>query len=107
VRLICPQLVDQVIAADVTTLIGGRHRSCEGTCSTTCTPSRSALHDMPDPGRYQEAVPSPAPATAKTAPPTNPTSPGRYGRRLGRCTVCRRRSSATAGTIFAGTRAGR
>ncbi|HEY0343932.1 MAG TPA: urease subunit alpha [Solirubrobacteraceae bacterium] len=46
VHLICPQLVDEAVAAGVTTLIGGGTGPSEGTRATTCTPSPRALHDM-------------------------------------------------------------
>jgi urease subunit alpha len=46
VHFICPQLVDQAVAAGMTTLIGGGTGPSEGTRATTCTPSPRALHDM-------------------------------------------------------------
>ena len=46
VHFICPQLVDQALAAGMTTLIGGGTGPSEGTRATTCTPSPRALHDM-------------------------------------------------------------
>ena len=46
VHFICPQIVDQAVAAGMTTLIGGGTGPSEGTRATTCTPSPRALHDM-------------------------------------------------------------
>ena len=46
VHFICPQIVDQAVAAGMTTLIGGGTGPTEGTRATTCTPSPRALHDM-------------------------------------------------------------
>jgi len=46
VHFICPALVDQALAAGVTTLIGGGTGPSEGTRATTCTPSPRALHEM-------------------------------------------------------------
>ena len=39
VHFICPQIVDQAVAAGMTTLIGGGTGPSEGTRATTCTPS--------------------------------------------------------------------
>ena len=46
VHFICPRLVDQAVAAGVTTLIGGGNGPTEGTRATTCTPSPRAMHEM-------------------------------------------------------------
>jgi len=46
VHFICPQIVDQAVAAGMTTLIGGGTGPTEGTRATTVTPSPRALHDM-------------------------------------------------------------
>ena len=46
VHFICPQIVDQAVAAGMTTLIGGGTGPSEGTRATTCTPSPRALHEM-------------------------------------------------------------
>jgi urease subunit alpha len=46
VHFICPQIVEQAVAAGMTTLIGGGTGPSEGTRATTCTPSPRALGDM-------------------------------------------------------------
>ncbi|HEX8157166.1 MAG TPA: urease subunit alpha [Solirubrobacteraceae bacterium] len=46
VHFICPQIVEQAVAAGVTTLIGGGTGPSEGTRATTCTPSPRALREM-------------------------------------------------------------
>jgi urease subunit alpha len=46
VHFICPQVVEQAVAAGVTTLIGGGAGPTEGSRATTCTPSPRALHEM-------------------------------------------------------------
>ena len=46
VHFICPQIVEQAVAAGVTTLIGGGTGPSEGTRATTCTPSPRALGEM-------------------------------------------------------------
>ena len=46
VHFICPQIVDQAIAAGMTTLIGGGTGPSEGTRATTCTPSPRAIGEM-------------------------------------------------------------
>jgi len=46
VHFICPQVVDQAVAAGMTTLIGGGTGPTEGTRATTCTPSPRAIGDM-------------------------------------------------------------
>ena len=46
VHFICPQIVDQAVAAGMTTLIGGGTGPSEGTRATTCTPSPRALREM-------------------------------------------------------------
>jgi urease subunit alpha len=46
VHFICPQIVDDAIAAGVTTLIGGGTGPAEGTKATTCTPGAFWLHAM-------------------------------------------------------------
>jgi len=43
VHFICPQIVDQAVAAGMTTLIGGGTGPSEGTRATTCTPSPRAI----------------------------------------------------------------
>ena len=43
VHFICPQIVDEALAAGMTTLIGGGTGPSEGTRATTCTPSPRAL----------------------------------------------------------------
>ncbi len=45
-HFICPRVVDQAVAAGVTTLIGGGNGPTEGTRATTCTPSPRAMHEM-------------------------------------------------------------
>jgi urease subunit alpha len=46
VHFICPGLVEQAVAAGVTTLIGGGNGPTEGTRATTCTPSPRAMGEM-------------------------------------------------------------
>jgi urease subunit alpha len=46
VHFICPQIVEQAVAAGVTTLIGGGTGPSEGTRATTCTPSPRAIGEM-------------------------------------------------------------
>ena len=46
VHFICPRVVDQAVAAGVTTLIGGGNGPTEGTRATTCTPSPRAMGEM-------------------------------------------------------------
>ena len=46
VHFICPQIVDEAIAAGMTTLIGGGTGPAEGTRATTCTPSPWAIQEM-------------------------------------------------------------
>jgi urease subunit alpha len=46
VHFICPQIVEQAVAAGMTTLIGGGTGPSEGTRATTCTPSPRALREM-------------------------------------------------------------
>ncbi len=46
VHFICPQIVDEALAAGVTTLIGGGTGPSEGTRATTCTPSPRAIGEM-------------------------------------------------------------
>jgi urease subunit alpha len=46
VHFICPQIVDEALAAGMTTLIGGGTGPSEGTRATTCTPSPRALGEM-------------------------------------------------------------
>jgi urease subunit alpha len=46
VHFICPQIVDEALAAGVTTLIGGGTGPSEGTRATTCTPSPRAIAEM-------------------------------------------------------------
>ena len=43
VHFICPQIVDEALAAGITTLIGGGTGPAEGTRATTCTPSPWAI----------------------------------------------------------------
>ena len=45
-HLICPQIVDQAVAAGITTIIGGGTGPSEGTRATTCTPSPRAIGEM-------------------------------------------------------------
>ena len=45
-HFICPQIVDEALAAGVTTLIGGGTGPSEGTRATTCTPSPRAIEEM-------------------------------------------------------------
>ena len=46
VHFICPQIVDEAVAAGMTTLIGGGTGPAEGTRATTCTPSPWAIREM-------------------------------------------------------------
>jgi urease subunit alpha len=46
VHFICPQIVDEALAAGMTTLIGGGTGPSEGTRATTCTPSPFAIGEM-------------------------------------------------------------
>ena len=46
VHFICPQIVDEAVAAGMTTLIGGGTGPAEGTRATTCTPSPRAIGEM-------------------------------------------------------------
>ena len=46
VHFICPQIVDEAVAAGITTLIGGGTGPAEGTPATTCTPSPRAIGEM-------------------------------------------------------------
>ena len=46
VHLICPQIVDEALAAGMTTIIGGGTGPSEGSRATTCTPSPRALAEM-------------------------------------------------------------
>ena len=46
VHLICPGIVEQAVAAGMTTLIGGGTGPSEGTRATTCTPSPRAIGEM-------------------------------------------------------------
>src|SRR5918992_1487958 len=46
VHFICPQIVDEALAAGMTTLIGGGTGPSEGTRATTCTPSPRAIGEM-------------------------------------------------------------
>jgi urease subunit alpha len=46
VHFICPQIVDEALAAGMTTLIGGGTGPAEGTRATTCTPSPRAIGEM-------------------------------------------------------------
>ncbi len=46
VHLICPQLVDEALAAGLTTLIGGGTGPATGTSATTCTPGPWNIHRM-------------------------------------------------------------
>ena len=46
VHFICPQIVDEALAAGITTLIGGGTGPSEGTRATTCTPSPRAIAEM-------------------------------------------------------------
>ena len=45
-HFICPQIVDEAVAAGMTTLIGGGTGPAEGTRATTCTPSPWAIREM-------------------------------------------------------------
>ena len=46
VHFICPQIVDEAVAAGMTTLIGGGTGPAEGTRATTCTPSPWQIREM-------------------------------------------------------------
>jgi urease alpha subunit len=46
VHFICPQLLDEALAAGVTTLIGGGVGPTSGTNATTCTPNPHAIRTM-------------------------------------------------------------
>ena len=46
VHYICPQLVEEALAAGTTTMIGGGTGPSAGTCATTCTPSPFYLRHM-------------------------------------------------------------
>jgi urease subunit alpha len=46
VHFVCPQIVDEALAAGVTTVIGGGTGPSEGTRATTCTPSPRAIGEM-------------------------------------------------------------
>jgi urease subunit alpha len=46
VHFICPQLVDEALAAGLTTLLGGGTGPAAGTAATTCTPGAWNLHRM-------------------------------------------------------------
>jgi urease subunit alpha len=46
VHFICPQIVDEALAAGITTLIGGGTGPAEGTRATTCTPGERSLATM-------------------------------------------------------------
>jgi urease subunit alpha len=46
VHLICPQIVDEALAAGITTVVGGGTGPSEGSRATTCTPSPRALGEM-------------------------------------------------------------
>src|SRR4051794_9032277 len=46
VHFICPQIVEEAVAAGITTLIGGGTGPAEGTRATTCTPSPWAIREM-------------------------------------------------------------
>ena len=46
VHFICPQIVEEAVAAGMTTLIGGGTGPAEGTRATTCTPSPWAIREM-------------------------------------------------------------
>ena len=45
-HFICPQIVDEAVAAGMTTLIGGGTGPAEGTRATTCTPSPWQIREM-------------------------------------------------------------
>eukprot|EP00820_Chromera_velia_P020989 Cvel_29591.t1-p1 / transcript=Cvel_29591.t1 / gene=Cvel_29591 / organism=Chromera_velia_CCMP2878 / gene_product=Urease, putative / transcript_product=Urease, putative / location=Cvel_scaffold4077:1-5203(-) / protein_length=863 / sequence_SO=supercontig / SO=protein_coding / is_pseudo=false len=46
VHFICPQLIEQALAAGITTLVGGGTGPATGTCATTCTPGPSHIEAM-------------------------------------------------------------
>jgi urease subunit alpha len=46
IHFICPQLVDEALAAGLTTLIGGGTGPATGTAATTCTPGAWSIHRM-------------------------------------------------------------
>ena len=46
IHFICPQLVDEALAAGLTTLIGGGTGPATGTAATTCTPGAWNIHRM-------------------------------------------------------------
>jgi urease subunit alpha len=46
VHFICPQLVDEALAAGLTTLIGGGSGPATGTSATTCSPGAWTIHRM-------------------------------------------------------------
>ncbi|MDX6516136.1 MAG: urease subunit alpha, partial [Gaiellaceae bacterium] len=46
VHFVCPQIVEQAVAAGMTTLIGGGTGPAEGTKATTCTPGAHSLAAM-------------------------------------------------------------
>src|SRR5215831_18755368 len=46
IHLICPQLVDEALAAGLTTLIGGGTGPATGTNATTCSPGAWNIHRM-------------------------------------------------------------
>jgi urease subunit alpha len=46
VHFICPQIVDEALAAGMTTLIGGGTGPSEGSRATTCTPSPHAIGEL-------------------------------------------------------------
>src|SRR5947199_7386908 len=46
IHFICPQLVDEALAARLTTLIGGRTGPATGTNATTCAPGAWTIHRM-------------------------------------------------------------
>ncbi len=46
IHFICPQLVDEALAAGLTTLIGGGSGPATGTNATTCSPGPWAIHRM-------------------------------------------------------------
>src|SRR5205814_4195941 len=46
IHFICPQLVEEALAAGLTTLIGGGTGPATGTCATTCTPGPHHIRMM-------------------------------------------------------------
>ncbi|MBI3105630.1 MAG: urease subunit alpha [Candidatus Rokubacteria bacterium] len=46
IHFICPQLVDEALAAGLTTLIGGGTGPAAGTTATTCSPGAWSIHRM-------------------------------------------------------------